>query len=140
VDASTSWGIGVLINGQWAAWRIRDNVLQIGSGRDIAWLEALTVEFTVGLLVSQGLRAADILLRSDNQGVIGSFRKGWSHGRFINDSIRCMFPLQHASDISISFLYVESSTNLADPVSRGILLSPDSPQSPGSLPLLGGEY
>ncbi|RXW12851.1 hypothetical protein EST38_g13003 [Candolleomyces aberdarensis] len=70
VDASTSWGIGILIGGRWDAWRLNRDVLQAGSGKDIAWLEALAVEFMVGVLVAQGHRSMDILIRSDNQGVI----------------------------------------------------------------------
>jgi hypothetical protein len=130
VDASTSWGIGLLIGGQWEAWRINEGVLRVDSGRNIVWLEALAVEFVIGVLVSRGLFAMDVLIRCDNQCVIGSFSKGWSRSRLVNDSICRTSLLLRSSNISISFLYVESSSNLADPISRGILPSSNSRITP----------
>jgi hypothetical protein len=42
VDASTSWGIGLLINSSWAFWKLLPNWNT--NGRDIGWAEAITVE------------------------------------------------------------------------------------------------
>lgn len=126
VDASTSFGVGILIDGRWDAWKIRSSSIREEPGRDIGWLEALAIEFTVQHIVTMGFRSIDLVVRSDNQGVIGSYGKGWSHGRFINESLRRVIPQLLLHDISLSIVYVESASNLSDPISRGIFPSNDS--------------
>jgi hypothetical protein len=69
IDASTGWGIGVLIDGRWDAWRLVDS-WDI-DGRDIMWLEAIAVEFLFGILAALGHCDTRFLVRSDNTGVIG---------------------------------------------------------------------
>jgi hypothetical protein len=119
VDASTDWGIGLLINDSWDAWRTLSGWK--APGRDIGWLEAVAVELIVSLLNEMHLSHLDVLIRSDNEGVIGSFRKGWSRNQETNSCIRRAEAIFEQRDLSISLLYVESSVNLADPISRGIL-------------------
>ena len=71
VDASTSWGIGIVIEGKWLAfrllplWKIR--------GRDICWLETIAVKLMIYILEAKGIHEATILIRSNNQGTIGLF-------------------------------------------------------------------
>lgn len=60
VDALTEWGIGVVIGGKWAAfrlspgWKIR--------GRDICWLETVAVRLAFLFLESMGYRDIYILI------------------------------------------------------------------------------
>ena len=42
VDASSSWGVGIIFDGHWDAWRCRNDWR--GPGRDIGWLEGVAVE------------------------------------------------------------------------------------------------
>lgn len=119
VDASTDWGIGLLINDSWDAWRTFPSWK--APGRDIGWLEAVAVELIVTLLNEMHFSHLDVLIRSDNEGVIGAFRKGWSRNQESNSCIRRVEATLEQRDLSISLLYVESSINLADPISRGIL-------------------
>lgn len=123
VDASTSWGIGILIDGLWDAWRTAPGWKK--DGRDIGWLEAIAVEVIIIILHASNIKNQDILVRSDNMGVIGAFNRGRSHNRPSNEAIQRSEILLDDSDISISFQYVESASNLADPISRGILPSYD---------------
>lgn len=102
VDASTSWGIGVLISGDWATFRLLDG-WKI-PGRDICWLETLAIEFAVYLLEARGARNASILIHSDNQGTMGAVDKGRSGNHHINSSIRriysVLFPLHISPEVS----------------------------------------
>ncbi|PPQ93032.1 hypothetical protein CVT25_006206 [Psilocybe cyanescens] len=60
LDASTSWGIGVVIGGKWAAFKLAPN-WKI-PGRDICWLETLAVEFAVYLIEAMEISNTRILL------------------------------------------------------------------------------
>lgn len=119
VDASTDWGIGLVWGSWWDAWKLTSR--ERTSYQHIGWLEALAVEFALRALIARGYTNTHFLLRSDNQGVIGAWRKGRGRNFLINLSIRRseVFTLNH--NIDISFQYVESSQNPADPISRGIL-------------------
>lgn len=115
VDASTGTGIGVLWNQRWAAWSTTPKCR--GPSRDIAWLEAVAVELAIRVIFQKGIKDTDVLIRSDNQGVIAAFQKGRSSNFQINLCIRRSEELLRESRVSLSFVYVNTSINLADPVS-----------------------
>jgi hypothetical protein len=117
VDASLGWGIGIIIDSAWDAWHCL--VGWRGPGRDIGWLEGVAVELVLLALKHMGLCDADILIRSDNQGIIGAFSKGQGRNFMVNNSICRTDLLLLDRSLSLSFLYVESANNLADPISRG---------------------
>lgn len=119
MDASSSWGIGLLCEGRWAAWKWLDGWRS--DFREIGWAEAVAVELAVRLIDVRGWSNMHVLLRSDNQGVIGAYRRGRGRNPEINDSIRRVDVIASARNISFSFTYVESEANLADPISRGIM-------------------
>ena len=50
IDASTKWGIGVVIGQEWAAWKlvIRWNK----DGRDIGWAECIALELAVFIIIA----------------------------------------------------------------------------------------
>lgn len=124
VDASTSWGIGIVIENKWLAFRLAPS-WKI-KGRNICWLETVAVELIVYILEAKGIHEATILVRSDNQGTIGSLDKGRSHNIHFNLSIRRTYSILCSNFISLSFLYVPSEENLADPLSRGELGAPQN--------------
>jgi hypothetical protein len=117
VDASTSWGIGIVFDGTWTAiqlspsWKI--------PGRDIYWLETLAVEFVAYILEARGFRNCSVVIYSDNQGTIGSIHKGRSSNVDINLSVRrtCGVLIPHF--ITSVLIYIPSEDNPADPLSRG---------------------
>lgn len=121
VDASTSWGIGILINNKWAAWHFLPN--SFSSTRSIGWAEMVAVELAVSLLCSVHPRKSHFLIHSDNQGVIGAIDSSYSRGASQNSSLSRLSAtlLNHESFISTE--YIRSELNPADPVSRGILPS-----------------
>jgi hypothetical protein len=86
VDASTSWGVAILSNSVWDVWELHPNWKT--SSRHIGWLESLAIEFAVSIFALELLRGTNILICSDNEGVIGSFNKGRSSNFKMNSSIR----------------------------------------------------
>jgi hypothetical protein len=117
VDASTDTGIGLLWNDRWAFWRTATDLC--GPLQNIVLLEATAVELAVRLIHAKGIRDANVLIRSDNQGVIAAFHKGRCSNDMINLAIQRSEALLHESHVSLSLMYVHTSTNLADPISRG---------------------
>jgi hypothetical protein len=117
VDASTSWGIGIVIGDHWASFRLSPT-WKI-HGRDICWLETIALELLVYFLESMGLREVHLLIHSDNQGTIGAIGKGRSPNMHINLSIRRTYLVLISLFITPHLVYVESGANPADPISRG---------------------
>lgn len=117
VDASTDWGIGIVLESRWNAWTLVQGWK--GSSRDIGWLEAIAVELAVRTLFDQGLSNSTIIIHSDNQGVIGAFRHGRSRNFHVNLCIRRVEALAMASNVLHLLTYTESAKNKADPISRG---------------------
>ena len=119
VDASTSWGIGIVITGRWAAFKLRDNWKV--EGRDICWLETVAVEILIYILEAMDVNNIILLIHSDNQGTIGSLGKGRSRNFHINLSIRCAYIVLASQFITLELTYIASENNPADPISRGEL-------------------
>ena len=117
VDASTSWGIGIIINGEWAAFQLSPS-WKI-EGRDICWLETVAIELLTYFLESRGLRDIHLLVHSDNQGTIGALDKGRSGNIHVNLAVRRTHLTLMAISAIIKPIYIESHANPADPISRG---------------------
>jgi hypothetical protein len=122
VDASTSWGIGIVIAGRWIAFRLHESWKV--DGRDICWLETVAVEILIYILEAMGFANTVILIHSDNQGTIGSLHKGRSRNFHINLSIRRAYVVLASQFITPELVYITSEDNPADPFSRGELGSP----------------
>jgi hypothetical protein len=117
VDASTSWGIGIFIGDEWAAFRLSPSWKV--EGRDICWLETVAIELLSSFLESKGFHDAHLLIHSDNQGTIGALEKGRSRNIYINLSVRRTHLILTALSITPRLVYIESQANPADPISRG---------------------
>lgn len=119
VDASTSWGIGILINNKWAAWKLLPGALL--DGRGIGWAEMVAVELAVSLLCSAHPRNSHFLIHSDNQGVIGAISSSFSRGASQNSSLSRLSSVLLNHDSFLTTKYIATALNPADPVSRGFL-------------------
>ena len=119
VDASTSWGIGIIVEGRWLAFELAPAWKE--PGKDICWLETLAVEFLVYILEVLGISNQRVLIHSDNQGTIGAMDKGRSGNCHINLSIRRTYTVLSSLMLMPDFIYVPSIDNPADPLSRGEL-------------------
>jgi hypothetical protein len=67
VDACTSWGIGIVIDGSWAAFQLKENWKV--PNHDICWLETVAIELLVYFLEQLGFQNAHLRIYSDNNGL-----------------------------------------------------------------------
>jgi hypothetical protein len=73
VDASTEWGVGIILKGHWDAWTLRTGWCM--PGRHM-WLESLAIELAVNTIECKGITDARLTLYSDSQAAISAFQKG----------------------------------------------------------------
>lgn len=118
VDAFTSWGIGLVTDGKWNAWRLIPGWK--GDSRDIGWAEMVAVELALLSLISAGHSSKHFIVHSDNQGVIGAFRAEMSRSTQQNTVLRRILTLFHELDLWFTMEWVPSEDDVADNPSRGI--------------------
>lgn len=136
-DASSSFGVGVVVGGHWAVWRYADGVC-VGPGReyDIGWAEAVAVELGLLMALHEGLVSREshggrtLLVRSDNQGVVAVTNSGRSRSRNTNIVLKNIYRSLARSQLLLRTEYVRSRDNVVDALSRG-----DIPGFLGSFPL-----
>jgi hypothetical protein len=133
VDASTSWGIGIVFNGWWESWRLKAGWNK--NGRDIGWAEFVALELGILFAISHNFTNIHILIHSDNQGVIHAIRGGKSRNFEQNLVLQRITELLATFNIYISTIYTPSAENLADKPSRGIALPHLPRSSSSSLPI-----
>jgi len=80
VEASTDWGIGVVLGQHWVGWRLKSSWKC--EGRDIGWAEAIALKLAILWLLCDGYADCDIVIHGNYTGVIGSFYKA-IHGTFL---------------------------------------------------------
>jgi hypothetical protein len=84
-DASTSFGIGIIIGSYWAVWKWAPS-FKVGPWQDfdIGWAEAIAIKLGLRLALSLGivgngkLGGHTLLVQSNNAGIIAVTNKGWS--------------------------------------------------------------
>lgn len=119
VDASSSWGIGILIDGHWDAFKFLPGA--IADSRNIGWAEMVAVEIAIGILVDMLPNGSHVRIHSDNQGVLAALKNQRSRGVPANESLQRQCRLLLNNDFWISGEYIPSAANLADSLSRGHL-------------------
>jgi hypothetical protein len=118
VDASSSWGIGVVFNGSWDFWMFQPGWDK--DGRNIGWAEMIAIELGLMLAVHCGYSDVHFVLKSDNQGVIHAIEGGKSRSPEQNRVLQRITSLLSQHKLWISSRYVPSVENLADRPSRGL--------------------
>ena len=123
-DASTSFGIGVVIGSSWAGWRWAPGFHPSSSSRfNIGWAEAVAVELGILLLVHLNLHLDSsnrrFLVRSDNSGVVEILTKGRCRSEESNKVLKRIYQLLAGAKISIKSELVRSRDNISDALSRG---------------------
>jgi len=106
VDASKMWGIGVVIDDCWDAWRWK--APWHFEGRNIGWAKTIAIELVAQILLQRGLTNTVILIHGDNQGVIGSFSRGRGRNFHVNLAIRRTDAIAASSNMLYLLKYVES--------------------------------
>jgi hypothetical protein len=120
VDASSSWGIGFVMNGRWLAWPFKAGAINLPEGRTIGWAEFVAVELALLALIHSGARNVTFTLYSDNMGVVDAFKAGRSRSALQNATLRRILLLFHEFNVSFVTTWVPSDKNLADGPSRGL--------------------
>ena len=111
VNASTSWGIGIVIGELRASFQHESSWLRCPlAGDGCYWTSCLLLETIY-------FSDAYLLTYSDSQDTIGAIWKGRSSNTYINISIRCTYFVL----ITPNIVYVESKANPGNPIeSRGL--------------------
>jgi hypothetical protein len=125
-DASTSFGIGVVVSGHWAVWRWAPG-FAVGTllEHDIGWAEAVAVELGLRLALHLHLvqghlpRCCNFLVRSDNSGVVAILNKGRSRSKPTNLILKEVYLLQALNGLRVTAKHVPGRDNLSDALSRG---------------------
>lgn len=117
-DASSGFGIGIVIGHQWRAWRLVPGWK--ADGRDIGWAEAVGFEFLVRSLVATSLPGQFLRVFGDNIGVVEGWWKGRSRNWETNKVFRRVHDISNAHKCVFITRYVASRENPADGPSRGL--------------------
>ena len=75
-DASTSYGLAVVIGNKWRAWKLYGHWQR--NGRDIGWAESIAFEFLICILLTLDQSSMLLMAHCDNQGVVDGWKKGRS--------------------------------------------------------------
>lgn len=117
-DASTSFGIGVVIGDEWCAWKLLHGWRT--EGRGIGWAEAVGVELALERLITTGVRDTSVTFHCDNQGVVLAWKAGRSRSEPQNQVIARIAARAAEHDIWVNLQYVNTKENVADSPSRGL--------------------
>jgi hypothetical protein len=118
IDASTSWGIGFIMDGKWLAWELIPGWKT--DDRDIGWAEMVAVELGLRAVIAAGIRSSHIIFRSDNTGVVGAMQVSMSRNHQKNGILRRIIFLCQEHDIWITTNWVPTLDNPADDPSRAL--------------------
>lgn len=118
VDASSSWGIGIVLNNEWDSWKLLPG--WDTDGRNIGWAEIVAIELGLLFAIQLGFSAVHFLIKSDNQGVIHAIEGGKSRSPSQNLVLQRITSLLSHHKLWMSSLYVPSLENVADRPSRGL--------------------
>jgi hypothetical protein len=125
-DASTSFGVGVVVGHIWGVWTWAPGVI-VGPGHElhIGWAEAVAVELGL-LLAEEGRRFEDgtrrisrVRVRSDNAGVVAVVNKGRARDRVTNDVLKRTYTSLARLGVTLAAEHVPGVINVADALSRG---------------------
>jgi hypothetical protein len=118
-DASTSFGIGVALGEFFVVWKYAPG-FQVGPKKafNIGWAEAVAVELGLRLAIQfQLLQGSNILVHSDNSGIVTVVNKGQSRSLETNKVLKHVYVLQVKASIQLHAAYVSSHDNISDALS-----------------------
>ncbi|EHS64310.1 uncharacterized protein PGTG_20922 [Puccinia graminis f. sp. tritici CRL 75-36-700-3] len=129
-DASTSYGIGVLVGDNWAQLKLKPGWEQAAPPRSIAWLE--TVAIRIGILMLQvikpDLKGNNFIVYTDNTTTQSTLRSRKSKDHHSNLEWKEIQRLLIEMELDITPKRVVSKENTADGLSRGVV-APHTPRN-----------
>lgn len=117
VDASSSWGIGFIMDQKWLAFPLIHGWKC--DKRDIGWAEMVAVELALRAVINAGFHDCHFILRSDNSGVVGALKADMSRNSQQNAILRQILQLFHSFNIWLTVVWIPTKENPADAPSRG---------------------
>jgi hypothetical protein len=130
-NASTSFGVGVVVGSHWGMWTWTADVrARIGPGRnfDIGWAEAVAVELGLlmsvagGMLSTRPSNVAQILVQSNNSGVMAIVNKGRSCSQNTNNVLRWTYAIFAGLGIMLNAIQIAGKSNWVDALLQGNIL------------------
>jgi hypothetical protein len=118
-DASSTFGIGVVIGTDWAAWRWRGGTTLETLGKGIAWAEAAAVLLghrlaeSLGLLEPYRANSTPIFVLSDNTVVECGIGRGRSRDASVNDVLSNIYDAGAEIGIELAPERISSEANQA---------------------------
>jgi hypothetical protein len=121
-DASTSFGIGVVIEGKAEAFKFKPGWDSIdGVSRDIGYAEFVVLHFLIFLFFSSHkLRNHHLKAYSDNAGVVGAWKNRSSTNVAQNEVLGRILRILITRQCFLTLEYIRSEENPADAPSRGV--------------------
>jgi hypothetical protein len=121
-DASTSFGIGVLIGRWWSQLRLKENWAEASPKRTIAWLETVAIRIGILMLLSIGknLKGRNFIVWTDNTTTENALQSRKSRDFHSNNEWKQIQKLLIFEDLDITPLRVTSAENVSDGLSRGV--------------------
>jgi hypothetical protein len=116
-DASSGFGIGIVIGNKWRAWRLVPGWKT--DGRDIGWAEAVGFELLARALCTESQPGQHFRVFGDNRGVVEGWWKGRSRSWQTNKVFRRIHDIADTHQCLFITRYVTSRENPADAPSRG---------------------
>lgn len=122
-DASTSFGIAVIIGERWTQFRLRDGWGESnGIRRGIAWLETVAIRMGLLMLGQLDIRPGQNLkVWTDNTTSESAMNKRKSRDRGVNKEWKVIQSLLIQMQLDLTPLRVTSADNQADALSRGVV-------------------
>jgi hypothetical protein len=122
-DASSSHGLGILLQGKWRAWTLCPGWTSLNGKRDIGWAEAVAMELLVYHVSHAAIFPQNVRIFCDNQGVVDAWRSSKSRNKPVNSVFKRLLSFLQDPPVPLSIFieYIPSEENPADPISRGLL-------------------
>ncbi|EHS63852.1 uncharacterized protein PGTG_21890 [Puccinia graminis f. sp. tritici CRL 75-36-700-3] len=121
-DASTSFGIGVLIGRRWSQLRLKENWSDASQKRTIAWLETVAIRIGILMLLSIGtnLKGRNFIVWTDNTTTENTLRSRKSRDFHSNNEWKQIQKLLITEDLDITPSRVTLAENISNGLSRGV--------------------
>jgi hypothetical protein len=121
-DASTSFGIGVLVGHRWGQFRMKETWRNGTPSRGIAWLETVAIRLGVLMLIELEVvkEGSNYIVWTDNTVTESTLLSKKSRDAFVNEEWKIIQTLLIENQIDITPKEVMSKDNRADALYRGV--------------------